>query len=165
MDGQMSIFDFKVEEPQEIEDHKEYPCDCCDVAFGSMECFLRKGYIWDKYSGGWLRDHFGKQMRIGMDKRECKYEPKSHNFQCFETVRDGNRIITGKCPYHSSPTSEDCYECDEHTIYWNAIERYKSKGHSITEAIKLTDISFGIKSAYHEGEDDEERPSMDEGDK
>jgi hypothetical protein len=97
MDGQMSIFDYQPQ-MQEPEEKPYWPCDLCDVVFGSRECFDRRGYIWNEYSHTWLRDRFGKHIRVGMDKRECKYEPRKLNLQCFtsESTHNGAGVRFGE---------------------------------------------------------------------
>jgi hypothetical protein len=162
MEGQLSIFDYAIpEEPKkdglEEETTKDYsvkptyehPCDTCDIAFGSKECFLRRGYMWNEYDRGWLRDHYGKHLRIGKDKRECKYEPRNLNHQCFESERDGNRIIEGKCPYFDEYDGiNHCADCPEYAWFWNQIDELKQKGYKLTEALQIVRDTWNIKSAY-----------------
>ena len=163
MDGQLSIFDYaepKTEPPSEVlqeEGSKDYsvkpaykhPCHSCDIAFGSKECFLRRGYMWNPYERGWLRDHFGNQLRVGEDKRECKYEPRNLNLQCFESERDGARVIQGKCPYFDEYDGiNHCIECREYEWFWSQIDELEQQGYKLTEALQIVRDTWGIKSAY-----------------
>ena len=50
------------------------PCDRrCDCEWGSMICFKKRGYIWDKSQHGWVRDINGIAMRT--KNRQCDWEP------------------------------------------------------------------------------------------
>lgn len=163
LEGQFSIFDYAEpkEEPEptepQVEGSRDYsikptykhPCDSCDIAFGSKVCFLRRGYMWNHYDGGWLRDHFGNQLRVGEDKRECKYEPRNLNHQCFESERDGARIIEGKCPYFPPYDGiNHCKECREYEWFWTQIKELEAEGYKLTEALQIVCDTWGIKSAY-----------------
>ena len=52
------------------------PCDrYCDCEWCSMECFLRRGYIWDKNQHCFLHNENGKAQRT--KKKECDWEPEN----------------------------------------------------------------------------------------
>lgn len=72
MKGQMSIFDILPE--KQINKKNEClgePCMYCDVEWGSIICFMRRGYIWDRVNR-FAKDDNGKPLRISREKRECK---------------------------------------------------------------------------------------------
>lgn len=160
MDGQMSIFDYQPQ-MQEPEEKPYWPCDLCDVVFGSRECFDRRGYIWDEHSHAWLRDRFGKHIRVGMDKRECKYEPRKLNLQCFtsESTHGGAGVRFGKCPYFPDPDYRDtvnhCPECPEYIWFWQQVQEERDKGAGISEALAIIHKRWGIKSVYYKTDEDD----------
>lgn len=45
----------------------------CECEWCSMECFMRRGYIWDKTQHSFLHGEDGKAMRT--KKRECDWNP------------------------------------------------------------------------------------------
>lgn len=125
----------------------KHPCDTCDVAFGSLTCFLRMGYIRDNHTGKWCRDADGNIL-ISRNK-ECDYEPRNLNHQCFESERDGNRIIEGKCPYFDEYDGiNHCADCREYKWFWSQIDELKQKGYKLTEALQIVRDTWNIKSAY-----------------
>ena len=72
MDGQMSIFD--IMPPRKINEHNEGlrgPCMYCDVEWGSITCFIRRGYIWDRVNR-FAKDENGVKLRKSIENRECK---------------------------------------------------------------------------------------------
>lgn len=72
MDGQISIFDIlsmrKVNKKNECLGE---PCMYCDTVWGSLNCFLKRGYIWDKVNR-FMKDDNGKCLRRSIEMRECK---------------------------------------------------------------------------------------------
>lgn len=150
MEGQMDIFDF-IDTPEEGLPTPSYkhPCDSCDIAFGSKVCFLRRGYFWDNYNHSFLRDHFGKLMRSSKGK-ECDYEPRDLNLQCFESWKVGiNGIKFGECPYFPAYDGiNHCTECREYSWFWTQIKELEEEGYKLTEAIAIIDERWGIRSAY-----------------
>ena len=125
----------------------EHPCDNCDVAFGSLTCFLRRGYIRDNYTGKWCRDENGNILIS--NHKECEYEPRDLNLQCFESERDGARVIQGKCPYFSEYDGiNHCLECREYAWFDNQVEELQEMGYKLTEALQIVRDTWGIKSAY-----------------
>ena len=91
MDEQMSIFDYGVTETEQKQD--DYPCPSCDVAFGSLECFRRRGYFWDKHDRKWLRDRYGNLLRSG--KRDCNYEHKDEEDEEEHYARTVSMLTSG----------------------------------------------------------------------
>lgn len=72
MDGQMSIFDMLPE--KKINERNEClgePCMYCDVEWGSIRCFIKRGYIWDRVNR-FAKGNDGKPLRKSMESRECK---------------------------------------------------------------------------------------------
>lgn len=47
------------------------PCIYCDVDWGSIECFIKRGYIWDRVNR-FAKGDDGKPLRIALERRECK---------------------------------------------------------------------------------------------
>ncbi len=69
---QLSLFDIvptkkKIEENQCLSE----PCASCDIMWGSIKCFIRRGYIWDPVNR-FAKDETGKPLRQLMEKRACK---------------------------------------------------------------------------------------------
>ena len=51
------------------------PCDKrCDCEWCSFECFIRRGYIWDKSAHSWVYDGKGKAVRA--KNRKCDWKTK-----------------------------------------------------------------------------------------
>ena len=134
MDEQMSIFDYGVAESEQKQD--DYPCPSCDVAFGSLECFRRRGYFWNKYDRKWLRDRYGNLLRIGEDKRECKYEHQEEEEEeeehyCMDCKYSYKRsefdiIDKGKWAYTYVCTLTDEYvQNTHHCKNWENKEEYQ----------------------------------------
>lgn len=72
MDGQISIFDILTE--RKINEKNEClgePCMYCDVECGSIICFIRRGYVWDRVNR-FAKDDRGKHIRKQIESRECK---------------------------------------------------------------------------------------------
>lgn len=74
VDGQMSIFDIlparKINEENKCLGE---PCMYCDTIWGSLDCFLKRGYIWDEVNR-FAKGANGKRLRKSMETRECKKE-------------------------------------------------------------------------------------------
>lgn len=72
MNGQMSIFDIlpqrKINEKNESLGE---PCMYCDVEWGSIICFIRRGYMWDRINR-FVKDENGIKVRRSIEHRECK---------------------------------------------------------------------------------------------
>lgn len=68
-----SIIGEQQENLKRIEENKclGEPCKSCDVRWGSIQCFLRRGFIWDPVNR-FIKDENGKKLRYNMEKRECK---------------------------------------------------------------------------------------------
>ncbi len=69
---QLSIFDI-VPVKKTIEENQclGEPCASCDIRWGSINCFIRRGYIWDPVNR-FAKDEAGKKIRKSMESRECK---------------------------------------------------------------------------------------------
>lgn len=145
MDGQMNIFDY-IPKPEPTKEEEFFPCEICDIIYGSKECFLRMGYMWNDYDHKWLRDKNGEFLRIGLDKRDCKYEPRNLNLQCFSSEKVGiNGIRTGRC-YHTEPIR--CEECPEFVWMWAQIDELRADGYKLNVAMEMIKRRWGIPSAY-----------------
>lgn len=71
MEEQMSIFDIPEKKINEKNECLGEPCMYCDVEWGSIICFQRRGYIRDRVNR-FAKGEDGKYLRISMEKRECK---------------------------------------------------------------------------------------------
>lgn len=49
-------------------------CQDCDVEFGSLTCFERRGFMYDRAHREWIRNEAGQQLRTEYDKRACKLD-------------------------------------------------------------------------------------------
>lgn len=109
---------------------KERDCDKCDIEFGSITCFERRGYVYDRAHREWIRDESGNQLRSAIDKREClkefeEPEPKAEQQTTTEVTKkscsnclrfnmeieqppDGWGHI-GYCAEHNSKTNDISY--------------------------------------------------------
>ncbi len=69
---QLSIFDI-VPTQKTINENQclGEPCSSCDVMWGSIKCFIRRGYMWDR-THRFAKDETGKLLRKSMENRECK---------------------------------------------------------------------------------------------
>ncbi len=69
---QLSIFDI-VPIKKTIEENQclNEPCASCDIRWGSIKCFIRRGYIWDTVHR-FAKDESGKPIRKSVENRECK---------------------------------------------------------------------------------------------
>lgn len=148
MEGQMSIFDYGKPKEADFSTVPTYesPCEKCDVAFGSLTCFLRRGYIRDNL-GKWCRDSAGNILIS--NHKDCDYEPRDLNLQCFESERDGNRVIDGKCPYYPQYDGiNHCADCREYDWFYEQVKELEDMGYKLTEALQIVRDTWGIKSAY-----------------
>ncbi len=71
MNGQMSVFDI-LPKKQINEKNKCLgdPCMYCDVEWCSLQCFIRRGYLWDR-AHGFARDSHGNVLKRSAGYREC----------------------------------------------------------------------------------------------
>lgn len=72
MNGQMSIFDI-LPAKQMNEKNKDLgePCMYCNTVWGSLNCFLKRGYMWDKVNR-FEKGNDGKPLRKSIENRICK---------------------------------------------------------------------------------------------
>lgn len=69
--GQINLFE---EKPvNEKNDGLGDPCEHCDVQWCSISCFLRRGYLWDKFHR-FIKGSDGKPLRRNLEERECKVD-------------------------------------------------------------------------------------------
>lgn len=54
------------------------PCMYCDTVWGSLHCFLKRGYIWDRVNR-FAKGDDGKPLRKSMENRECKKVYENEN--------------------------------------------------------------------------------------
>ena len=55
------------------------PCNMyCDCAWGSLKCFLKRGYM--RHKDKWLRDDNNNIMIA--NKKECEWIPRENNNEC-----------------------------------------------------------------------------------
>lgn len=160
MDGQMSIYDFlpDPEKEKEKENPLREPCGRhCPVEWGSLICFLRRGYIRDKSTGKWARRADGKIMRL--NKRECDWRTSGEiDFSCFDSWKNPenkNGIILGKCPKDEKGRNRQfqpkkkCDECEAHIRFYKIAEARKELDKCTwTEAVEWTKQYLGIESYY-----------------
>ena len=67
-DGQISLFDLPTEPTKPI----QIPCNReCEYEWGSLECFLKRGYI--RHDGKWVRNSDGEPLRL--KNKECDWMP------------------------------------------------------------------------------------------
>lgn len=69
--GQIGLFDTKI-----INVKNEClgePCSYCDVEWCSISCFLRRGYLWDKFHR-FIKGSGGKPLRRNLEERKCKVD-------------------------------------------------------------------------------------------
>lgn len=60
-------------EPERAKGELRTPCNkICDVEYGSLTCFERRGQMFDRVRREWCRDSSGEIMK--RDNRECDYE-------------------------------------------------------------------------------------------
>lgn len=153
MDGQMNIFDFI---PNPEEHPVREPCGRrCDVAWCSLTCFLRRGYIVDKSTGKWARRADGKILRT--KNRECDWKTAGEiDFSCFSSWKNPankNGIILGKCPKDGKPKmtqpKKRCDECEAHIRFYKMAEAHRAlNGGTWSEAIQHTKERLGIENYY-----------------
>lgn len=74
MQGQMTLFDaLPTRHINEENKCLGEPCMYCGVAWGSLACFLKRGYIWDSVNR-FATDENGNFLKKAMEYRECKKE-------------------------------------------------------------------------------------------
>ena len=69
---QLNIFDM-METKKRIEENQclGEPCCSCDVVWCSIQCFIRRGYVWDKVNR-FLKKENGEKIRKPLEFRKCK---------------------------------------------------------------------------------------------
>ena len=156
MTGQMSIYDF-LPNPEEEHPLRE-PCHRhCDVAWCSLTCFLRRGYIVDKSTGKWARRADGKILRT--KNRECDWKTAGEiDFSCFSSWKNPenkNGIILGKCPKDEKGRNRQfqpkkkCEECEAHIRFYRMAEADRAlNGGTWFEAIQRTKAHLEIENYY-----------------
>ncbi len=77
MNGQMSIFDIlPAKQVNEKNKGLGEPCVYCDTIWGSLNCFLKRGYMWDR-ANGFAKGSDGRPLRKSMENRVCKKRYKN----------------------------------------------------------------------------------------
>ncbi len=152
--GQMSIYDF-VPDPEEVEPLRE-PCKRhCAVEWGSLKCFLMRGYVRDRSTEKWARGSDGKILRI--KNRECDWKCSDEiDFSCFSSWKNPenkNGVIVGKCPYNSKLKMQQprkkCEECEAHIRFYQIAEAHRELNKCTwSEAISWTKAKLGIEDYY-----------------
>lgn len=67
--GQIGLFDAKpLNEKNECLGE---PCAHCDIEWCAIECFIRRGYMWDRVHR-FIKNGEGKQLRKSLSDRICK---------------------------------------------------------------------------------------------
>lgn len=157
MDGQMTIYDY-LPDPEEEKPLRE-PCRRrCDVEWGSLTCFLRRGYVRDKSTGKWARRADGKIMRL--NKRDCDWKTSGEiDFSCMTSWKNPanrNGIMLGKCPYEPANDSrpfrkatKKCEECETHIRFYEIAKAHRElEGCTWAEAVNWTTAYLEIESYY-----------------
>lgn len=151
--GQMSIYDF-VPDP-EAEPLRE-PCKRhCAVEWGSLKCFLMRGYVRDKSTEKWARGTDGKILRT--KNRDCDWKCSNEiDFSCFSSWKNPenkNGVIVGKCPFNKKlkmqQPKKKCEECEAHIRFYQMAEAHRElNGGTWAEAISWTKAKLGIEDYY-----------------
>ena len=151
MTGQMSIYDF-LEDPEPVRE----PCGRhCSVEWGSLICFLRRGYVRDKETQKWARGHDGKILRT--KNRECDWKSASEiDFSCFASWKNPenkNGITLGKCPHNDKLKMQQprkkCEQCEAHIRFYEIAEAHRElNGGTWAEAVKYTKAHLEIEDYY-----------------
>lgn len=69
IEGQIGLFDLMPENEKNIVLGE--PCAHCDVEWCSIKCFIRRGYIWDRFHR-FVKGSDNKPIRRDIEKRICK---------------------------------------------------------------------------------------------